>query len=149
MVCLKPGNVEMQPGRRVSQLLNIAFDMAAWVSLLLFPHDTFWAHQRWISQEILGSMANGCTLCIRGNRSKDWRAVLQKVDIVIGKFVSRTQALSVYLQSFVSYSEHYRYVVSFSIPHAFLTDCIARHDPADYPNIKVLATAGEPCPQRE
>lgn len=23
----------------------------------------------------------------------------------------------------------------------------ARHDPADYPNIKVLATAGEPCPQ--
>lgn len=32
VVCLSPGNVEMAPGRRVAQLLNIAFDMAAWVS---------------------------------------------------------------------------------------------------------------------
>ncbi|KAJ3555227.1 hypothetical protein NM688_g2696 [Phlebia brevispora] len=92
LVCLSPGNVEMQPGRRVAQLLNIAFDMAAW--------------------EILGSLCNGCTLCIRGNHSKDWRDVLKKVDIVIAT-----------------------------------PSIIARHDPADYPNIKVLATAGEPCPQ--
>ena len=35
VVCLEPGNVEMRPGRRVSQLLNIAFDMAAWVKELL------------------------------------------------------------------------------------------------------------------
>lgn len=31
VVCLAPGNLGMRPGRRVSQLLNIAFDMAAWV----------------------------------------------------------------------------------------------------------------------
>lgn len=24
---------------------------------------------------------------------------------------------------------------------------LAQHDPADYPNIRVVATAGEPCPQ--
>ncbi|KAI0801910.1 nonribosomal peptide synthetase 12 [Irpex lacteus] len=92
LICHSPGNVEMAPGRRVSQLLNIAFDMAAW--------------------EILGSLSNGCILCIRGNRSKEWQAVLKTVDIVIAT-----------------------------------PSIIARHDPADYPNIKVLATAGEPMPQ--
>ncbi|KAI0086471.1 nonribosomal peptide synthetase 12 [Irpex rosettiformis] len=92
LICHSPGNVEMRPGRRVSQLLNIAFDMAAW--------------------EILGSLSNGSTLCVRGNRSKEWQAVLKAVDIVIAT-----------------------------------PSIIARHDPADYPNIKVLATAGEPMPQ--
>ncbi len=53
----------MKPGRRVAQLLNVAFDMCAW--------------------EVLGSMCNGCTLCIRGKSSKDWRAVMKTVDIII------------------------------------------------------------------
>lgn len=53
----------MRPGLRVAQLLNIAFDMGAW--------------------EILGSMANGCTLCLRGNNQAGWRRVLETVDIVI------------------------------------------------------------------
>lgn len=35
VVLLEPGNVGMAPGRRVSQLLNIAFDMAAWVKVYL------------------------------------------------------------------------------------------------------------------
>ncbi|KAI0822323.1 nonribosomal peptide synthetase 12 [Trametes gibbosa] len=91
LVCIAPGNIEMRPGRRVSQLLNIAFDMAAW--------------------EILGSLSNGCTLCIRGKSSKEWRAVMKTVDIVIAT-----------------------------------PSMMAPHDPADYPNIKVVATAGEPCP---
>ncbi|KAI0355003.1 nonribosomal peptide synthetase 12 [Trametes cingulata] len=91
LVCLAPGNIEMRPGRRVSQLLNIAFDMAAW--------------------EILGSLSNGCTLCVRGKSSKEWRAVMKTVDIVIAT-----------------------------------PSMMAPHDPADYPNIKVVATAGEPCP---
>jgi hypothetical protein len=34
VLCHSPGNIEMCPGRRVSQLLNIAFDMAAWVSFI-------------------------------------------------------------------------------------------------------------------
>ncbi|KAI0057826.1 nonribosomal peptide synthetase 12 [Artomyces pyxidatus] len=92
LVCLAPGNLGMKPGRRVSQLLNIAFDMAAW--------------------EILGSLCNGCTLCIRGKSSKEWRAVMKTVDVVIA-------------------------TPSMMIPH----------QPADYPNIKVVATAGEVCPQ--
>ncbi|KAI0771248.1 nonribosomal peptide synthetase 12 [Trametes elegans] len=91
LVCLAPGNIEMRPGRRVSQLLNIAFDMAAW--------------------ETLGSLSNGCTLCVRGKSSKEWRAVMKTVDIVIAT-----------------------------------PSMMAPHDPVDYPNIKVVATAGEPCP---
>lgn len=58
-----PGNVGMKPGLRVAQLLNIAFDMGAW--------------------EILGSLYNGSTLCIRGNSKKDWIALLKTVHIVI------------------------------------------------------------------
>ncbi|EKM49537.1 uncharacterized protein PHACADRAFT_153957 [Phanerochaete carnosa HHB-10118-sp] len=92
LICLSPGNVEMAPGRQVAQLLNIAFDMAAW--------------------ETLGSLSNGATLCIRGKSSKEWQEVLCSVDIVIAT-----------------------------------PSIIARYHPSDYPNIKVLATAGEPCPQ--
>ncbi|KDR70714.1 hypothetical protein GALMADRAFT_76000 [Galerina marginata CBS 339.88] len=58
-----PGNVGMEPGMRVAQLLNIAFDMGAW--------------------EILGSLYNGCTLCLRGNTSIEWAALLKTVHIVI------------------------------------------------------------------
>ncbi|KAF9554281.1 acetyl-CoA synthetase-like protein [Agrocybe pediades] len=58
-----PGNVSMRPGLRVAQLLNIAFDMGAW--------------------EILGSLYSGCTLCLRGNTSKDWVALLKTVHVVI------------------------------------------------------------------
>ncbi len=42
----EPGNLGIGPGTRVAQLLNIAFDMAAW--------------------EILGTLANGGTLVVRG-----------------------------------------------------------------------------------
>lgn len=58
-----PGNVGMKPGMRVAQLLNVAFDMGAW--------------------ELLGAMSNGCTLCLRGLKSAQWRSVLKTVDIVI------------------------------------------------------------------
>lgn len=50
-----PGRVGMRPGRRVAQLLNVAFDMAQW--------------------ECLGSVTNGCTLCIRGS---DWKTVMSR-----------------------------------------------------------------------
>ncbi|KAE9395076.1 nonribosomal peptide synthetase 12 [Gymnopus androsaceus JB14] len=63
LVCLSPGNLKMGPGVRVSQLMNIGFDMAAW--------------------EILGSLCNGATLCLRGKTSRDWKAVLETVDVVI------------------------------------------------------------------
>ncbi|KAG7088573.1 hypothetical protein E1B28_012552 [Marasmius oreades] len=58
-----PANIGMAPGLRVAQLLNIAFDMGAW--------------------EILGSLYNGCTLCLRGNSSAAWASLLKTVDIVI------------------------------------------------------------------
>lgn len=82
----------MAPGMRVAQLLNVAFDMCAW--------------------EVLGSLCNGCTLCIRGKSSKEWRALMKTVDIVIAT-----------------------------------PSILGPHDPADYPNIKFVATAGEVCPQ--
>ncbi|KZT42672.1 nonribosomal peptide synthetase 12 [Sistotremastrum suecicum HHB10207 ss-3] len=92
LICLPPGNLGMKPGMKVGQFLNIAFDMAQW--------------------EILGAMANGCSLFIRGRTSKEWRSVMKMVDIVIAT-----------------------------------PSIMAPHDPADYPNIKVVATAGEVCPQ--
>lgn len=83
----------MQPGMRVAQLLNIAFDMCVW--------------------EVLGSLLNGCTLCIRGSEKQSWAAILRTVDVVI----STPSILSTYR-------------------------------PADFPNIRIVATAGEPCPQQ-
>jgi acyl-coenzyme A synthetase/AMP-(fatty) acid ligase len=82
----------MQPGVRVSQLLNIAFDFAAY--------------------EHLGSLANGCTVCLRGNSSAQWRAVLETVDVLLAT-----------------------------------PSMLARHHPADYPNIKKVMVGGEQCPQ--
>ncbi|KAG5340854.1 hypothetical protein C0989_000314 [Termitomyces sp. Mn162] len=58
-----PGNVGMAPGLRVAQLLNIAFDMGAW--------------------EILGALYNGATLCLRGNTSREWKALMRTVNVVI------------------------------------------------------------------
>lgn len=55
-----PGRMGMAPGRKVSQLLNIAFDMAAW--------------------EILGALMNGATLLIRGS---DLTETASAADIVI------------------------------------------------------------------
>ncbi|KAI0041517.1 AMP-binding protein [Auriscalpium vulgare] len=92
LLCLSPGNLDIRPGVHVAQLLNVAFDMCAW--------------------EILGCLANGGTLHLRGQRRHQWTSVLKTVDVVIC-------------------------TPSILIPH----------DPADYPNIKIVATAGEPCPQ--
>ncbi len=55
-----PGNLGMRSGLKVGQILSIAFDMAAW--------------------EILGSLANGATLVIRG---KDINETAKKVDVII------------------------------------------------------------------
>jgi D-alanine--poly(phosphoribitol) ligase subunit 1 len=55
-----PGNLGMAPGMKVSQILNIAFDMAAW--------------------EILGALAHGAMLLIRG---ADIAATVKQADIVI------------------------------------------------------------------
>jgi amino acid adenylation domain-containing protein len=55
-----PGCLGVRPGTRVSQLLNIAFDMAMW--------------------EVLGTLAHGGTLVVRGS---DIEATASKVDVVI------------------------------------------------------------------
>lgn len=55
-----PGNLGMRPGLKVGQILNIAFDMAVW--------------------EVLGCLANGATLIIRG---KDIQETAEQVDIII------------------------------------------------------------------
>ncbi len=55
-----PGNLGIQPGIKVAHILNIAFDMAAW--------------------EILGCLANGGTLLIRG---KDFQQTANKANVII------------------------------------------------------------------
>jgi amino acid adenylation domain-containing protein len=55
-----PGGLGMQPGHRVAQLLNIAFDMAAW--------------------EILGCLSHGSTLLIRDG---DIAETVRRADVVI------------------------------------------------------------------
>ena len=55
-----PGNLGIRPGMSVSQILNIAFDMAAW--------------------ETLGCLGNGGTLVIRGKSIAD---TVRRVDVVI------------------------------------------------------------------
>ncbi|RDG34921.1 amino acid adenylation domain-containing protein [Streptomyces corynorhini] len=55
-----PGDLGIEPGMRVAQLLNIAFDMAAW--------------------EILGSLSHGATLVIRG---KDIAETAHGADVII------------------------------------------------------------------
>ena len=56
----KPGNLGMRPGLRVAQILSISFDMAAW--------------------EILGALAHGSTLVIRG---KAFQPIVESVDVII------------------------------------------------------------------
>ncbi|WDE02776.1 amino acid adenylation domain-containing protein [Thalassomonas viridans] len=51
IVLTAPGNLAVQPGQKVAQVLSIAFDMAAW--------------------EIFTSLAHGATLCIRGKKVCD------------------------------------------------------------------------------
>jgi len=55
-----PGDLGIQPGWRVGQILNIAFDMAAW--------------------EILGCLSHGGTLVVRG---RDIAATVETVDVVV------------------------------------------------------------------
>ncbi|TFK21474.1 nonribosomal peptide synthetase 12 [Coprinopsis marcescibilis] len=62
LLCTSPGTLGMKAGIRVSQMLNISFDFAAW--------------------ELLGSIVNGATLCLRGKSSKEWKATMRKVDIL-------------------------------------------------------------------
>ncbi len=56
----EPGGLGIQPGYKVSQILSIAFDMAAW--------------------EILGCLSHGATLVIRG---KDIAKAVEDVDVII------------------------------------------------------------------
>ncbi len=56
----EPGGLGIRPGYKVSQILSIAFDMAAW--------------------EILGALSHGATLVIRG---KDIGQAVEDVDVII------------------------------------------------------------------
>ncbi len=89
LLLTEPGDLGIRPGRRVGQLLNIAFDMAAW--------------------EILGCLAHGGTLVIRGD---DIAETVRRVHVVIAT-----------------------------------PTILSRVDPADCPDVRVVAVAGEPCPR--
>ncbi|KAL2872401.1 putative NRPS-like enzyme [Aspergillus lucknowensis] len=89
LLCQAPGNLGMTRGSKVGQVLSVGFDMGAW--------------------EILGSMANGATLVLRGS---DWAAALKQIDTLI-----------------------------------CTPSILARFNPEEFPNIRTLATAGEPSTQ--
>lgn len=38
LVCMSPGNLDIRPGKRVGQVLNISFDMGMWLPEMLFTH---------------------------------------------------------------------------------------------------------------
>ncbi|KAH7160489.1 hypothetical protein B0J13DRAFT_432911 [Dactylonectria estremocensis] len=90
LICQTPGDLGIVPGTRVGQVLSISFDMAAW--------------------EILGCLANGGTLVLRGSK---WEKTLQKIDVLI-----------------------------------CTPSILAKYAPADYPSLKLVATAGEPSSQK-
>lgn len=92
----------MGPGVRVSQLMNILFDLAAWVSD--YSNMTFLPK--------LMRLFSGDFRKHEGKTSKEWRSVMKLVDVIIAT-----------------------------------TSMLMPHDPADYPNTKVVAVAGEPCPK--
>ncbi|MDY7099890.1 MAG: amino acid adenylation domain-containing protein [Actinomycetota bacterium] len=85
----EPGDLGMRPGRTVSQLLSIAFDMAAW--------------------ETLGALSHGATLIIRG---RDLAAAARQANVIIAT-----------------------------------PSILATIDPAECPDVEVVAVAGEPCPR--
>lgn len=85
----EPGRMGMAPGRTVGQILNIGFDMAAW--------------------EILGCLAHGATLMIRGKHIAPTAA---QCDVLIAT-----------------------------------PSILATLEPRQCPLLKVVAVAGEPCPQ--
>lgn len=60
IIMTSPGNLGLKPGLKVSQLLNISFDMAAW--------------------EILGALTHGATLIIRDS---DIQKAAKQADIII------------------------------------------------------------------
>ncbi|KAJ6462318.1 AMP-binding protein [Mycena vulgaris] len=64
LVSVEPGNLGIAPGVRISQLLNVAFDMCAW--------------------EIFASLCNGGTLVLRPSGSfSRWTSVIQTVHVVV------------------------------------------------------------------
>ncbi|KAK5991327.1 Adenylate-forming reductase [Cladobotryum mycophilum] len=60
LVCMSPGNLDIRPGTKVGQVLNISFDMAAW--------------------EIFSCLCNGGTLVIRGSK---WEPTIEQLDTLI------------------------------------------------------------------
>ncbi|KAF4465907.1 non-ribosomal peptide synthetase [Fusarium albosuccineum] len=90
LLCQSPGSLGIAPGSCVGSVLSVSFDMAAW--------------------EILGCLANGGTLIMRGS---DWSKALKQIDTLI-----------------------------------CTPSILAKYNPEDFPNLKTVATAGEPSNQR-
>ncbi|KAJ7680667.1 AMP-binding protein [Mycena polygramma] len=64
LVSAEPGNLGIRPGIRISQLMNVAFDMCAW--------------------EMFASLTNGGTLVLRPSGSfEKWAAIIQTVHVIV------------------------------------------------------------------
>lgn len=118
----------MAPGLRVAQLLNVAFDMCAWVCcrylLISIVCDTY-------------GTSGGPWLSVKRLHSLHPRQIFQRV---------------------AGFDEDGRYRDSDTLDYGYVHGILllvaplnhtrlGPHDPIDYPNIKFVATAGEVCPQ--
>lgn len=73
LLTIAPGNLGIKPGTKVAQLLSISFDMGRLPMQRLNQVSNPSNPAAW---EILGTLMNGGTLCIRGS---DWNKTLKKV----------------------------------------------------------------------
>lgn len=128
VLCTTPGNLNIQPGMRVSQLLNIAFDMCAW--------------------EVLGCLANGGTLVLRDSTPTPTSSPLPSSLSLTnsystttacppGAFASQRDAIGGWLDLLKTVD------VVIATP-----SILAKLDPKELRNVRTVAVAGEPCPQK-
>ncbi|GJD04573.1 AMP-binding enzyme [Colletotrichum higginsianum] len=75
LVCLSPGDLGISTGTRVSQVLNISFDMGMGSTPRFSNFDIDYLAAAW---EILGCICNGGTLVLRG---PNWEPCLREVKL--------------------------------------------------------------------
>jgi hypothetical protein len=124
LVCNRPGALELHPGLKVGSVLSISFDMGK----IMIPLCQLYSNAYSGAWEILGTVANGSTLVLRGS---DWNETLQEVCVKFN------------LKQAIDLRTNCQIDVLICTP-----TILSRIDPLRYPKIRTVATAGEPLPQQ-
>lgn len=124
VICLPPGNLGIQPGTRVSGLLNIAFDMCVW--------------------EVLGCLANGGTLVLRDSSPTPTTPSPPSSLALTSPSTTPTVALT----SDRNITDGWFNILKTVDVVIATPSILARFDPKELANVRTVAVAGEPCPQK-